>query len=59
MPEVEDLVIALILDGKVKGRIDQVNGRVELDKLCVAQAPLLFPPLVCADPTPLSSLPPH
>ncbi len=31
--EVEDLLICLILDGKVKGRVDQVNGRVELEKL--------------------------
>lgn len=30
--EVEDLLICLILDGKVKGRVDQVNGRVELEK---------------------------
>jgi COP9 signalosome complex subunit 2 len=31
--EVEDLLVCLILDGKIKGRVDQVNGRVELDKL--------------------------
>lgn len=33
--EVEDLLVGLILDGKVKGRIDQIKGLVELDKLCV------------------------
>lgn len=29
--EVEDLLIALILEGKVEGRIDQVAQRLELD----------------------------
>lgn len=29
--EVEDLLIGLILEGKVKGRIDQVEARLELD----------------------------
>jgi len=29
--EVEDLMIALILDNKIRGRIDQVNGLLELD----------------------------
>lgn len=31
--EVEHLLVGLILDGKIKGRIDQINGRLELDKL--------------------------
>ncbi|CDZ96801.1 COP9 signalosome, subunit CSN2 [Phaffia rhodozyma] len=30
--EVEDLLVGLILDGKVKGTIDQVLGRLELDR---------------------------
>jgi COP9 signalosome complex subunit 2 len=30
--EVEELLIELILDGKVEGRIDQVAMRLELDK---------------------------
>ena len=30
--EVEELLIGLILDGKVEGRIDQVTMRLELDK---------------------------
>lgn len=30
--EVEELLIGLILDGKVDGRIDQVTMRLELDK---------------------------
>jgi COP9 signalosome complex subunit 2 len=30
--EVEELLIALILEGKVEGRIDQVNMRLELTK---------------------------
>jgi len=29
--EVEDLLVGLILEGRVKGRIDQVEGRLELD----------------------------
>jgi COP9 signalosome complex subunit 2 len=29
--EVEDILVALILDGKIKGQIDQVAGRLELD----------------------------
>lgn len=31
--EVEDLLIGLILEGKVDGRIDQVGMRLELDKM--------------------------
>lgn len=31
--EVEDLLIGLILEGKVEGRIDQVGMRLELDKM--------------------------
>lgn len=34
--EVEDILIGLILDGKVKGRVDQVNGRLELDRMWVS-----------------------
>lgn len=30
--EVEDLLIGLILEGKVEGRIDQVAMRLELDR---------------------------
>lgn len=30
--EVEELLIGLILEGKVDGRIDQVNMRLELDR---------------------------
>ena len=30
--EVEDLLVNLILDGKVKGKIDQVAGRLDLDR---------------------------
>ena len=33
--EVEELLIGLILDGKVEGRIDQVTMRLELDKQLV------------------------
>ena len=34
--EVEELLIGLILEGKVEGRIDQVGMRLELDKKLVA-----------------------
>lgn len=30
--EVEDLLVNLILDGKVKGKIDQVAGRLDLER---------------------------
>ena len=33
--EVEDLLIGLILEGKVKGRIDQVGARLELESQSV------------------------
>jgi COP9 signalosome complex subunit 2 len=33
--EVEEILIELILDGKIKGKVDQLNGRVELERLCV------------------------
>jgi len=33
--EVEKLLIDLILEGKIDGKIDQVNMRLELDKQCV------------------------
>ena len=36
--EVEDLLITLILEGKVEGRIDQVGMRLELDSKSVAEA---------------------
>ena len=29
--DVEDILVTLILDGKVQGKVDQVNGRLELD----------------------------
>lgn len=32
-PEVEELIVSLILDRKIKGKIDQVNGLLVLDKL--------------------------
>jgi COP9 signalosome complex subunit 2 len=32
--EVEELLIDLILEGKIDGKIDQVNMRLELDKQC-------------------------
>ncbi|KAJ9096561.1 hypothetical protein QFC20_006419 [Naganishia adeliensis] len=31
--EVEEILIELILDGKIKGKVDQLNGRVELERL--------------------------
>lgn len=34
--EVEELLIGLILEGKVDGRIDQVSMRLELDRQCVS-----------------------
>ena len=33
--EVEELLIDLILEGRIDGKIDQVNMRLELDKQCV------------------------
>jgi COP9 signalosome complex subunit 2 len=33
---VEELLIGLILEGKVEGKIDQVAMRLELDQQCVA-----------------------
>lgn len=38
--EVEDLLIGLILEGKVDGRIDQVGMRLELDKMYVRKISL-------------------
>lgn len=35
-PEVEEILIGLILEGKVEGRIDQVAQRLELDRQCVS-----------------------
>lgn len=43
--EVEELLIGLILEGKVEGRIDQVGMRLELDRKSV------FP--VLRDPPPI------
>jgi COP9 signalosome complex subunit 2 len=31
--EVESLVVSLILDGRIKGKIDQVKGYIVLDRL--------------------------
>lgn len=33
--EVEEILVGLILEGKVEGRIDQVGARLELDRQCV------------------------
>jgi hypothetical protein len=33
--DVEEILIELILDGKVKGKIDQQNGRIELERSLV------------------------
>jgi COP9 signalosome complex subunit 2 len=35
--QVEEIVVALILDEKIHGRIDQVTGRLDLDKQCVSR----------------------
>ena len=43
--EVEKLLIDLILEGKIDGKIDQVNMRLELDKQCapfLVAAPHIF-----------------
>ena len=40
--EVEELLIGLILDGKVEGRIDQVTMRLELDKQFVSMNDFVF-----------------
>lgn len=37
--EVEDILVALILDDKIQGRIDQVAQRLELDRQCVPSPP--------------------
>lgn len=29
--DVEEILVALILDGRIKGQIDQVSGKLELD----------------------------
>jgi hypothetical protein len=42
--EVEELLIGLILEGKVEGRIDQVGMRLELDRKSVVLH-LIFRPL--------------
>ncbi|KAJ9100487.1 hypothetical protein QFC21_003526 [Naganishia friedmannii] len=36
--EVEEILIELILDGKIKGKVDQLNGRVELERFDNKQA---------------------
>lgn len=41
--DVEGILIELILDGKVKGKIDQQNGRVELERLSVASPQVSHP----------------
>ena len=33
--EVEDILVSQILDGKIRGQIDQVSGKLELDNQCV------------------------
>jgi COP9 signalosome complex subunit 2 len=38
--EVEELLISLILEGKVEGRIDQVGMRLELDRKYALRSPL-------------------
>jgi PCI domain len=38
--EVEELLIDLILEGKIDGKIDQVNMRLELDKQYVSHKQL-------------------
>jgi len=37
--QVEEIVVSLILDDKIQGRIDQVTGRLDLDKQCVGFLP--------------------
>ena len=51
VPEVEELLIGLILEGKVDGRIDQVSMRLELDRKYVRDLSTLPTP-----PFPLSYL---
>lgn len=46
--EVEDLLIGLILEGKVKGRIDQVGSRLELDSLLVVHSATKRVDLLCS-----------
>ena len=38
--EVEEILIDLILEGKVQGRIDQVGMRLEIDRQYVTRWPL-------------------
>lgn len=33
--DVEEIVVALILDERIQGRVDQVSQRLELDRQCV------------------------
>lgn len=40
--EVEELLIGLILEGKVEGKIDQVAMRLELDQQCVIVPHAIF-----------------
>lgn len=39
--------MTLILDGKVNGKVDQVNGRLELDTRCVTGPPPLASLTLC------------
>jgi hypothetical protein len=43
---VEELLIDLILEGKIDGKIDQVNMRLELDKQYVSHRQLRRPLLI-------------
>lgn len=43
VPEVEELLVGLILEGKVDGRIDQVGMRLELDRKYVPSFHIIFP----------------
>lgn len=36
--DVEDILVSLILDGKVQGKIDQVTQKLELDRQSVSSS---------------------
>jgi COP9 signalosome complex subunit 2 len=46
-PEAEELVVSLILDGRIKGKIDQVQGLLVLDRLYVTLILLSAPSFYC------------
>lgn len=52
--EVEDILVALILDTKILGSIDQVTQRLELDAQCVPP-PSYFGPRLTDDSKPLET----